>query len=193
MPKTETKKFCPKSQAEWREWLVENHHSSQSVWLVYYRTSAKTPSLTWSEAVDEALCFGWIDSTKKTIDKERYMQYFSKRKPKSAWSKVNKDKVDELVKNKLMKKAGMDCILKAKENGAWVSMDDVENLIVPQALSDALNKMEGAMAFFESLSKSNKKILLHWVIVAKRQETKEKRITEIVIAAGEGEKPKQFI
>ena len=127
--KKEIEIFCPKSRIDWREWLEKNHQSKQSIWLVYFRVSTKIPSLSWSEAVDEVLCFGWIDSTKKTIDKERYMQYFSKRKSSSTWSKVNKEKIDKLTENNLMTKAGFDSIETAKQNGTWALMDDVENLI----------------------------------------------------------------
>lgn len=184
--------FCPKSQADWRKWLEKNHQSEESIWLIYYKMSTKVASLSWSEAVDEALCFGWIDSTKKTIDKESYMQYFSKRKPSSTWSKVNKEKIVKLIQNKQMTKAGFDSIEIAKQNGTWSLMDDVEKLIVPEDLKIALNKNESAMEFFESQTKSIKKGLLHWVVIAKRSETRKKRITEIARLAAKGMRPSQF-
>ena len=192
MPSKEIETYCPNSPAEWRKWLAENHQSKQSIWLIYYRASTKIPSLSWSEAVDEALCFGWIDSTKKTIDDARYMQYFSRRKPSSTWSKVNKDKVAHLTQSNLMAKAGFDVIETAKQNGNWSLMDDVEKLIVPEDLKSALDANGSAMEFYQRQSKSIKKILLHWVVVAKRPETRKKRIAEIVAAAAEGLKPKQF-
>jgi len=110
MSKSEAERFCPKKQADWRKWLETKHQSKQSIWLTYYKASSSVPSLTWSQALDEALCFGWIDSTKKTIDKERYLQYFSKRKPTSTWSKINKDKIILLLQNNQMKQAGIDCM-----------------------------------------------------------------------------------
>lgn len=192
MSKKDSETFCPASRAEWRTWLEKNHQSKQSVWLVYYRSSTKIPSLSWSEAVDEALCFGWIDSTKKTIDHERYMQYFSRRKPSSTWSKINKDKIAELTRKDLMTEAGFDTIKIAKQNGTWTLMDDVEKLIIPEDLSMALNEHEGSMAFYQSQSKSIKKSLLHWVVVAKRAETRQKRVTEIAQMAAKGMRPKQF-
>ncbi len=192
MPNKEVETFCPASRTEWREWLEKHHQAKQSIWLVYFRVSAEVTSLTWSEAVDEALCFGWIDSTKKTIDEERYMQYFSKRKPSSTWSKINKDKVAQLIRDNLMAKAGLDSIKIAKENGNWSLMDDVEKLIVPEDLKIALNTHESAMAFFQSQSKSIKKQMLHWVVVAKRTETRQKRINEIAQMAAQGRRPKQF-
>lgn len=184
--------FHPKSKAEWRAWLSENHQSEQSIWLVYYRSSSNKPSLSWSDAVDEALCFGWIDSTKKTIDKESYMQYFSKRKPNSMWSRINKEKVTKLIEENLMTDAGFQSIVIAKENGSWNALDDVEALIIPKDLKEALASNLEAMAFFNELSNSAKKLLLHWVTFAKRPETRKKRIVELVESASQGLKPKQF-
>ena len=138
------------------------------------------------------MCFGWIDSVKKTIDHETYIQYFSKRKPKSNWSKVNKDKVKNLIENGLMKEEGLKSIAIAKENGSWVFLDDVEALIVPEDLKMELENREAALEFFNSLSNSSKKILLYWVHSAKRSETRQKRILEIVDNANQKLKPKQF-
>lgn len=192
MSKKETETFCPASQADWREWLEKNHQSKPSVWLIYFRSSTKIASVTWSQAVDEALCFGWIDSTKKTIDEERYMQYFSKRKPKSTWSRINKEKVAKLIQNGLMTKAGLASIETAKHNGTWTILDDVEKLIIPEDLTIALNNYENAMAFFQRQTKSAKKSMLAWVVLAKRNETRQKRIVEIAQSAAKGIKPKQF-
>lgn len=192
MHKKEIETYCPKSRTDWRKWLVKNNQLEQSVWLIYYKASTQVPSLSWSEAVDEALCFGWIDSTKKTIDKERYMQYFSKRKPNSTWSKINKEKVTKLIQNNLMTEAGLESIETAKKNGTWTLMDDVEKLIIPEDLGIALNKNESSMDFFKSQSKSNKKQMLHWVVIAKRAETRKKRIEEIARLAAKGIRPNQF-
>lgn len=188
----EIETYCPKSQADWREWLEKNHLSKQSVWLIFFKASAKPASLSWSEAVDEALCFGWIDSTRKTIDHERYIQYFSRRKTNSAWSKVNKAKVAQLIQSGRMTKSGFDSIEIAKQNGSWAILDDVEALRVPDDLIEALANYEGAREFFESLSKSVKKMLLYWVVSAKRPETRQKRILEVAQNAGQKLKPRQF-
>lgn len=186
------KTYYPKSQTEWRKWLEKNHESEQSIWVIFYKKSTKIASLSWSDAVDEALCFGWIDSTKKTIDSESYMQYFSKRKTKSNWSKVNKDKVDVLIQNNLMTKAGLKSIETAKENGSWSYLDDVEALVIPADLKEALASYTDATEYFDGLSNSAKKILLYWVISAKRTETRQKRILEITENANQKLKPKQF-
>ena len=184
--------YCPKSQADWRKWLEKNHKSKHSIWLIYYKASSKKSSLSWSEAVDEALCFGWIDSTKKTIDEERYMQYFSKRKSNSTWSKINKEKVGKLIQNNKMTKAGLKCIEIAKQNGSWTILDQVEALIEPEDLQRELANYKGAKQFFDSLNNSVKKGLLYWIISAKRTETRQKRITAIAENASKNLKPKQF-
>jgi len=192
MRKEEIETYCPKSRTDWRKWLEKNHQLEGSVWLVYYKSATKVDSLSWSDAVDEALCFGWIDSTKKTIDKERYMQYFSRRKQNSTWSKINKEKVATLIQNKLMTKAGFDSIEKAKQNGSWTVLDEVEALVIPEDLKEELANHKGSIEYFDSLSKSAKKILLHWVVFAKRTETRQKRILEIAESASKNLKPKQF-
>lgn len=148
--------------------------------------------MTWSDAVDEALCFGWIDSTKKAIDKESYMQYFSRRKPNSHWSKINKEKVEQLLKDKLISQAGLDSIAIAKENGSWTFLDQIEALVLPEDLKVALDQHQGARAYYEGLSKSVKKMLLHRVHSAKRAETRQMRIAEIAECASEGLLPKVY-
>lgn len=192
MLKDQAEHFTPKSRKAWRNWLAKNHQSKQAVWLVYYKSSTKVPSISWSEAVDEALCFGWIDSTKKTIDEQRYRQYFSKRKPKSNWSKINKEKVKTLIDQGLMEAEGYKSIEVAKENGSWTLLDEVEAVVVPSDLESELAQDKVAVEFFERLSKSVKKGLLYWVISAKREETRQKRILEIVESAANERLPTPF-
>ncbi len=184
--------YCPKSRTDWRNWLEKNHCSKQSVWLIYSKSSTNNASVSWSEAVDEALCFGWIDSTRKTIDEERYIQYFSKRKPNSIWSKINKDKVDHLISNGLMQKAGYKSVEIAKKNGSWSILDEAEALVVPEDLRKEFDKRAGSFEYYQRLSKSARKILLSWVVLARRPETRQKRIVEIAENASRKLKPKQF-
>lgn len=184
--------YCPSNKEDWRNWLMDNHLLVDSIWLLYYRKNSPRYNLSWSEAVDEALCFGWIDSTKKTIDDETYVQYFCKRKPKSNWSKINKEKVDALMEKGLMAEAGYKSIEIAKENGSWTFLDAVEALVVPEDLKEAFANYEGSMEYFAGLSNSAKKILLYWVVSAKRPETRRKRVLEIAKNASEQLKPKQF-
>lgn len=181
-----------KNRKEWRKWLELNHLEKDSVWLIFYKKNSPRFNLSWSESVDESLCFGWIDSTKKTIDNERFKQYFSKRKPKSNWSKVNKDKVKNLVKEGLMRDAGFKSIEIAKENGSWTILDSVENLEVPNELEQEFKRNREAKEYFENLSKSTKKALLYWIISAKKDETRTKRIVDIVENGNKQMKPKQF-
>ncbi len=188
----DAKDYCPGNKKHWRKWLELNHNNTAGVWVVFYKKKSPNYNLSWSESVDEALCFGWIDSTKRTIDSEKYKQYFSKRKVKSNWSKINKDKVKSLIDQGLMEQAGYKSIEAAKENGSWTILDEVEALLIPPDLTEALQNHKGAKAFFDGLSKSVKKILLHWVVFAKRAETREKRILEIAASASKNLKPKQF-
>ncbi len=188
---SEIETYYPKTKQHWRKWLAKNNKQKDAVWLIMYKKKSDKPSITWSDAVDEALCFGWIDSIKKKLDEERSIQYFSKRKPKSTWSKINKQKVCKLIDTGLMTKVGLDCIEVAKRNGTWEILDSVEELIIPPDLETKLMTKANAMDFFLSLSKSVRKAMLQWIILAKRQETRQKRINEIVELAHKGIKPKQ--
>jgi uncharacterized protein YdeI (YjbR/CyaY-like superfamily) len=192
MKNENTESFYPKNQQEWRQWLEENHVSKQSVWVIYYKKSTKIDTITWSDAVDEALCFGWIDSTAKSVDAETFKQFFCKRKPNSVWSKINKEKVRLLIEKGLMTQAGYDSIEKAKQNGSWTILDEVEELIIPDDLEKEFDTQPGSKDFFLSLSKSARKAILQWLVLAKQQETRQKRIAEIVTQAAQKLKPKQF-
>ena len=184
--------FHPKNQQDWRKWLEKNHQTEDAVWLIFYKQSSTKANLTWSEAVDHSLCYGWIDSIKKTVDSESYKQYFSKRKANSTWSKVNKDKVEKLAADNVMKDAGFKVIDVAKKNGSWTLLDSVEALILPDLLLQEFKKHEGALAYYKGLSNSDKKILLSWIALAKRPDTKEKRAIEIAENAAQNQKPKVF-
>ncbi|MDQ1140152.1 YdeI/OmpD-associated family protein [Pedobacter agri] len=188
----EIETFYPASRKAWRLWLSEHHISKQAVWLVQYKKSANIPTISWSEAVEEALCFGWIDGIRKSIDHERYIQFFTKRKPRSTWSKINKAKVLELIEAGLMTTAGHESIIRAKENGSWTILDEVEELVIPHDLEVEFSRQPEAKAFFLTLSKSIRKAILQWIAFAKRPETKAKRIAEVVDLASQKLKPKQF-
>lgn len=187
-----TEIFYPTSLTEWRKWLEKNHLSKQSVWLVFYTKSSERPSITWSDSVDVALCFGWIDSKKIKIDQETSHQFFSKRKAQSTWSKINKEKVQRLIDNGLMTQAGHESIEVAKQNGSWAILDEVEELIIPNDLEKAFKKRKGSADYFLSLSKTIRKMMLQWLVLAKRPETRQKRITEIVECSAQRQTPKQF-
>jgi len=184
--------YCPSSRHDWREWLSQNHNSTQAVWLVYYKKESGTPTVSYSDAVDEALCFGWIDSTKKSLGNDSFMQFFCRRKQISVWSKINKAKVQRLIEEGFFTQAGFESIEVAKQNGYWSILDEVEELVVPKDLEKALKAKKGAKTFFSGLSKSVKKSILQWVVLAKRPETRQKRIAEIADLAAQQLKPKQF-
>lgn len=184
--------FCPANRQEWRQWLKKNHNTQQSVWLVHHKKKTGVATITWSEAVDEALCFGWIDSIRKTIDEEKFIQFFSKRKPAGTWSKINKEKIEKLIAAGLMTKAGLETITTAKQNGSWTILDDVEELKIPKDLTASFKNNPGSKSYFLTLSRSVKKAMLQWIILAKRPETRQNRINEIAMLAAKHLKPKQF-
>jgi len=184
--------FYPEDPEQWRDWLIENHTREKGIWVLQYNKKSEKPTISWSDAVDEALCFGWIDSLKKKLDDESSIQYFGKRKPKSTWSKINKQKIERLTAENRMSQAGSDIIQVAKENGSWEILDSVEELLIPDDLAVELSNRENATEFFNSLSRSVKKMLLQWLVLAKRPETRLKRILEIAEAAEKKLKPKQF-
>jgi uncharacterized protein YdeI (YjbR/CyaY-like superfamily) len=184
--------FYPENREQWREWLAENHSTISSIWLIYYKKSSGKPSITYSDAVDEALCFGWIDSKIKSIDSEKYRQFFCPRKPNSVWSKVNKQKVLSLVEQGLMTQAGFTVIEIAKMNGSWTILDEAEALVIPDDLLLALSEISVAKEYFLKLSHTDKRNLLQWITLAKKAETRQRRIREIVTSAEFQKKPKLF-
>ena len=184
--------FSPTSRQDWRQWLEENHRSKSAVWLVQYKKNAKMPTISWSEAVDEALCFGWIDSVRKSLDDDKFIQFFSKRKARSTWSKVNKEKIQRFIAEGLMTEAGYKSIETAKQNGSWTILDEVEELVIPEDLDKAFTIQTGSKDFFLCLSKSAQKAILQWLVLAKLAETRQKRINEIAELASQKLKPKQF-
>ncbi|GAB3547590.1 YdeI/OmpD-associated family protein [Spirosoma fluminis] len=188
----ETEIIYPITQVVWRAWLEQNHLSKQAVWLIFYSKKSQKQTISWSEAVDIALCFGWIDSKKIKIDAETSHQFFSKRKPNSTWSKINKEKVLKLIASGQMTQAGLNVIETAKQNGSWTMLDDVEELLIPEDLGNELETRPNAKAYFLSLSKSVRKAILQWLVLAKRPETRQKRIAEIVELADQKLKPRHL-
>lgn len=185
----EVAEFYPKSVKAWRAWLQNNHEKEQSIWLLIYKKESGMPSLDWSQAVDQALCFGWIDSVRQPIDNDKFRQFFSRRKPNGTWSKINKEKITRLIATGEMAAPGLASIERAKQNGSWTILDEVEELIIPKDLEQELIKYPHALNFFSQLSKSVKKSILQWLVLAKRQETRMKRIEEIASKAAKKQKP----
>lgn len=169
-----------KSDAEWREWLHENHSTYTGIYLIFYKVDHHKESMRWEEAVRVALCYGWIDSTVKSLGDGKRRQYFCPRKPKSTWSKVNKVHIEELEADGLLHQSGLEAIELAKANGSWTELDDVENGVVPQDLQKVFSKNKKAFTNFQGFTPGQQKSYLYWLNQAKREETREKRIQEIV-------------
>lgn len=169
-----------KCDTEFREWLHENHGQSKGIYLVFYTVTHEKESMRWEEAVRVALCYGWIDSTVKSLGHGKRRQYFCPRKPKSVWSKVNKDHIKELTTKGLMHENGFEAIKTAKKNGSWTELDNVENGIVPKDLQEAFDANSLAFDNYQNFTRGQRKSYLYWLNQAKRNETRQKRIAEII-------------
>jgi len=177
-----------KNTIEWRAWLEKNHDTSAGIYLIFYKVSSEKESMRWEEAVKVALCFGWIDSTVKKLDDERRRQYFCPRKPKSVWSKLNKSYIVELIAENKMHESGSQKMIAAMKDGSWTALDDVENLVVPKILQEAFDKNPKAYENYKNFSPSYRKGYLYWLNQAKRETTREKRISEIIRLCSENVK-----
>ena len=177
---------------QWRKWLEKNHSTSPGIWLIYYKKTSGKKRLEYHDAVEEALCFGWIDSTSRPLDEEKYMQRFTPRKPKSGWSNLNKQRIERMIEQGLMTMAGLEKIEVAKKNGSWESLDKIyapiEQLEIPDGLAKAFSKNKKAMAFFNSLNKANRYAIGWRLQTAKKPETREKRMNAILEMLKKGEK-----
>jgi uncharacterized protein YdeI (YjbR/CyaY-like superfamily) len=174
------KKFQPKSRAAWRAWLETHHAASPGIWLVFAKKHTGLPTLTYEDAVQEALCFGWIDSLVKSIDDRLHMQMFTPRKPKSAWSATNKARLTKLMKSGVMAPAGLAAVAAAKKSGTWNSYADVDKLTIPLELQRAFDANPDAKKNWPSYTASAQRSFLHMVNGAKRPETREKRVRRVV-------------
>lgn len=172
--------FYFRNDTEWREWLHENLENTEGIYLIFYKVDHEMESMRWEEAVRVALCYGWIDSTVKSLGNGKRRQYFCPRKPKSVWSKLNKTHLQELSALGLMHESGWKSIEIAKENGSWTALDDVENGVVPEDLQKAFNRNKKAWGNFQNFTHSQRKSYLYWLNQAKRPETRQKRIKEII-------------
>jgi uncharacterized protein YdeI (YjbR/CyaY-like superfamily) len=170
----------PGSRQEWRDWLEQHHTASPGIWLVYYKKHTGQPTISYDDAVEEALCFGWVDSKPNTLDEDRYKMLFSPRNVKSPWSKLNKTRVARLIEQGLMGPAGLEKIEAAKADGSWSVYDEIEELTMPDDLNAALDQNQAARQNFDGFSPSSKKNILWWIASAKRPETRTKRIEETV-------------
>ena len=176
----------PRSRAEWRRWLRSNHRRATGAWLVLHRASSPDATVSYDEAVEEALCFGWIDSRTDRVDEHRRRQLFTPRKRGSGWSRSNKERVARMIADGKMAAAGLEVVEAAKADGSWSLLDAVEALEVPEDLAAVLAKNATARRHFEGFTPGARKQILYWIATAKRAETRQRRIAETVRLAAKG-------
>lgn len=181
-----------KNSAEWRAWLDQNHKYKNGVWLIIYKKASDVASIYYPKAVDDALCYGWIDSKPNKRDDISFYQYFSPRNPKSNWSNVNKEKVQRLTQKGLMAPAGLKMVNLAKKNGTWDALNDVEKLIIPPDLFALFENNQNAFNHWNNFPDSVKRGILEWIFNAKRPATRVKRITETVKLASQNIRANQY-
>lgn len=182
--------FYVRTRADWRQWLLDNHAIETSVWLVFDKGKDRT--LNYDEIVEEALCFGWVDSVGGSVDDKRTKLYISRRKPKSGWAKTNKERVERLRAQGLMTPAGEVVIAIAKQNGAWDALTKSDNLEQPPELVAALSANSKAKTFWDTMPPSSHRLILEWIYSAKTEPTKLKRIQETVDLAAQGIKAHHY-
>lgn len=181
-----------KSRAAWRTWLHKHHEQEMGVWLISYKKATGKARMEYEDIVEEALCFGWIDSTARTLDDERTMLYVAPRKKGSGWSRPNKERIERLLAAGLMEPAGLARIQAAKRDGSWSKLDSVEALEVPRDLATALARYKEAAANFEAFPRSAKRGILEWIVNARKPETGQKRIDETARLAARNERANQW-
>jgi uncharacterized protein YdeI (YjbR/CyaY-like superfamily) len=183
----------PKTRSSWRQWLQNNHSSSPGVWLIYYKKHSGKRAFSYAESVEEALCFGWIDSVPRKLDEKRAMLKFTPRKPGSAWSQLNKQRIKKLVKSGMMTDAGLSKIKRAKKDGSWhklTSADShIDNDSLPGELLKGFGRNKKALENFRSFAPGYRKQFLFWISSAKRPGTKEARIKQTIRMAAANKKP----
>ena len=184
--------FQCNTRGEWRAWLADNHERDEGVWLVTYKKASGSPSIGYDASVEEALCYGWIDNRNKSLDDERTMLWFAPRRKGSNWSRSNKDRIAKLAKAGLMMPPGIAKVEAAKIDGTWNALDAVENLEIPPDLEIAFAENPGSARNFESFPRWVKRATLEWIVTAKRDATRARRIVETARLAQENQRPKQF-
>ncbi len=176
-----------------RKWLYKNHEQKESVWLIIHKKNSTKGKLSYSDAVEEGLCFGWIDSKPNKLDGDTYKLWYSPRKTKSVWSKVNKLKIEELIKTGQMHAAGFAKIAAAKKDGSWAVLDAIEDMQMPADLQKALSKNKKAKQFFDAFPAGIRKQLFWWITSAKREETRNRRVAETVTKAEKNIRANQYV
>ena len=179
-PATSYSKTRARSRTLWRSWLQAHHSSSPGVWLIFAKKHSRLATVSYDEAVEEALCFGWVDSLMNPIDDRFYMQLFTPRKAKSAWSPSNKARVERLRAGGLMTEAGEAAIGRAKDTGTWDAYSGIDSLTAPTALRKALNANPAASTNWPTFTDKQRLQYLSWLLSAKREPTRAMRMSAIV-------------
>jgi uncharacterized protein YdeI (YjbR/CyaY-like superfamily) len=192
MKETPPNAIHPLTRAEWRAWLAQNHTRTQGVWLISYKKATSKPRFDYAEAVEEALCFGWIDSKGNKLDDERSLLWFAPRKNGTGWSKPNKERIEKLLAAGLMAPAGLAKVKAAKADGSWNALDSIEALEIPPDLAAALADRPLAADYFAAFPRSVKRGILEWISNAKTAATRTKRITETATLAAENKRANQW-
>ena len=172
--------FVPSGRADWRRWLASNPDRAEGLWVVYRKKSSDFDGPIYEDLVEEALCFGWIDSQVRRVDDDRVMQWFSPRRARGLWSALNKERIERLVGAGLMTDRGRAAIDAAKADGSWSQIDDVDALVMPADLEEALSATPDAQHAYGALSESAKKRYLWWIHSAKRPATRAGRVEETI-------------
>lgn len=180
-----TNSLQPATLADWRAWLAANHARPEGVWLITYRPATGKTPFSYEQAVEEALCFGWIDGQANKLDDERTMLWFAPRRPGSGWARTNKARIERLIADGRMTPAGLSKIEAAQADGSWTLLDSVERLEVPDDLAAEFDKYPDARAHFDAFPPSARRMALTWIATAKRPETRAKRVAETARLAQE--------
>jgi uncharacterized protein YdeI (YjbR/CyaY-like superfamily) len=177
------------NREDWRQWLEKNHDKEKEVWLIFYKKHTGKHRVHYDDAVEEALCFGWIDSIVKRIDDEKYAQKFTPRKPGSKWSQLNKKRVEKMIKEDRMTEAGLALINAAKKSGKWEQfISQPKELIIPPVVITALSANKKAWENFNNLAPSYQRQYVGWITTAKKEETRQRRLNEAIILLEQGKK-----
>ncbi len=192
MPTAPVNSIHPETRADWRAWLAENHGRTTGVWLITFKKGSGRALITYDDAVEEALCFGWVDSKSNKLDAERSMLWMAPRKPGTGWSKLNKERIARLEAAGLLAPAGAAKVETARQDGSWNALDEVEALVVPPDLTAALAENAQAAGYFDAFPRSVKRAILEWIASARKPETRAKRIEETVRLAADNIRANQW-
>ena len=187
------KAFHAKTRKAWRKWLEKNHDSEKRIWLIIYHKKSKTPSVYYEEAVEEALCFGWIDSKPNKRDDESFYLFLARRKSNSNWSMLNRKRAGKMIESGLMTPAGQAMIDLAKKTGTWIALEEVHDLILPDDLQKLFDKNKTAFKNFDAFPPSTKRGILEWIMNARKPETRQQRIEQTVDLADKNIRANQYI